>query len=133
MTPQPLLQALASPGRRQRQAEEAFGVRIERLNQELGAKTRSIQELSRTVERLQKERRNMLSVPNPRPAPRSVETRRQPGPVKSPGPAAAGEKCAEEETFPAAQYEKTYQPTVFTGIMVILAVVKKNKKNGMKQ
>lgn len=126
MTAKPLLQALASPGRRQRQAEEAFGVRIERLNQELSAKTRSIQELSRTVERLQKERRNMLSVPSPRPGPRSGETRRQPGRVKSPGPAAAGEKCAEEETFPATQYEKTYQPTVFTGIIVILA--KKTRK-----
>ncbi|KAM9352865.1 centrosomal protein of 162 kDa [Symphorus nematophorus] len=104
-----------SPGRHQRQAEEAFGVRIERLNQELAAKTRSIQELSRTVERLQKERRNMLSVPAPRPETRPAETKRQAGPAKTPSSAPATEARGGEETFPAAQYEKTYQPTVFTG------------------
>ncbi|KAG8010372.1 hypothetical protein GBF38_014656, partial [Nibea albiflora] len=104
-----------SPGRHQRQAEEAFGVRIERLNQELSAKTRSIQELSRTVERLQRERRSMLSVPNPRPETRSTESKRQPGPAKPPCSAAAAETGTGEETFPAAHYEKTYQPTVFTG------------------
>ncbi|XP_044063040.1 centrosomal protein of 162 kDa isoform X2 [Siniperca chuatsi] len=104
-----------SPGRHQRQAEAAFGVRIERLNQELATKTRTIQELSRTVERLQKERRNMLSVPIPRPETCSTETKRQPGPAKTLCSATAVETCGEEETFPAAHYEKTYQPTVFTG------------------
>ncbi|XP_076593753.1 centrosomal protein of 162 kDa isoform X5 [Chaetodon auriga] len=104
-----------SPGRHQRQAEAAFGVRIERLNQELSAKTRSIQELNRTVERLQKERRNMLSVPNIRPETRSAETRVQPGPAKALASVTAGETCGEKGTFPAAHYEKTYQPTVFTG------------------
>ncbi|KAI3361532.1 hypothetical protein L3Q82_013681 [Scortum barcoo] len=107
--------AQPSPGRHQRQAEEAFGVRIERLNQELTTKTRTIQELSRTVERLQKERRNMLSVPKPRPETCSTETRQQPGPAKTLRPATAGETLGGEETFPAAHYEKTYQPTVFTG------------------
>ncbi|KAL7394320.1 hypothetical protein ABVT39_024209 [Epinephelus coioides] len=107
--------AQPSPGRHQRQAEAAFGARIERLNQDLASKTRTIQELSRTVERLQKERRNMLSVPNPRPDTRSTETKRQPGPAKTLCSATAGETYGEEETFPAAQYEKTYQPTVFTG------------------
>uniref|UniRef100_UPI0037E7FD3C centrosomal protein of 162 kDa n=1 Tax=Semicossyphus pulcher TaxID=241346 RepID=UPI0037E7FD3C len=100
--------AQPSPGRHQRQAEAAFGVRIDRLNQELTAKTRTIQELSHTLERLQKERRNMLSVPKPRPESRSTETKRQPGPAKTLSSATAGE-------FPAAQYEKTYQPTVFSG------------------
>ncbi|XP_026228941.1 centrosomal protein of 162 kDa-like isoform X2 [Anabas testudineus] len=95
-----------SPGRHQRQAEAAFGVRIERLNQELTAKTRTIQELSRTVARLQKERTSVPPVPSPRPETRSAETRRQPCPTKT---------CGGEETFPAAQYEKTYQPTVFAG------------------
>lgn len=109
------LQAQPSPGRHQRQAEAAFGVRIERLNQELSTKTRTIQELSRTVERLQKERRNMLSVPNPRPETCSTETRRHPGPAKTLYSATAGETCGGEDTFPAAHYEKTYQPTVFTG------------------
>ncbi|XP_033497664.1 centrosomal protein of 162 kDa isoform X1 [Epinephelus lanceolatus] len=107
--------AQPSPGRHQHQAEAAFGARIERLNQDLASKTRTIQELSRTVERLQKERRNMLSVPNPRPDTRSTETKRQPGPAKTLCSATAGETHGEEETFPAAQYEKTYQPTVFTG------------------
>uniref|UniRef100_A0A3B4YCJ0 Centrosomal protein of 162 kDa n=1 Tax=Seriola lalandi dorsalis TaxID=1841481 RepID=A0A3B4YCJ0_SERLL len=62
----PPQQAQPSPGRHQRQAEAAFGVRIERLNHELATKTRTIQELSRTVERLQRERRSMLSVPKSR-------------------------------------------------------------------
>lgn len=83
---------------------------MDRLNQELSAKTRSIQELSRTVERLQKERRNILSFPCPR-----AETRRQPGPAKTHCSAAAGETRGGDEVFPAAQYEKTYQPNVFTG------------------
>ncbi|XP_071325568.1 centrosomal protein of 162 kDa isoform X2 [Trachinotus anak] len=104
--------AQPSPGRRQRQTEAAFGVRIERMNHELSAKTRTIQELSRTVERLQKERRSMLSVPGPRPETHSADTKRQPGQTKTPS-APARETCGEE--VPAAQYEKTYQPTVFTG------------------
>lgn len=108
------LQATPSPGRHQRQAEAAFGARIERLNQELATKTRSIQELSRTVDRLQKERRNLLYGPNPRPDNRSTETK-QPSSTKMLCTAAGAETSAGPETFPAAQYEKTYQPTVFTG------------------
>ncbi|XP_068592227.1 centrosomal protein of 162 kDa isoform X2 [Cebidichthys violaceus] len=100
-------QAQPSPGRHQRQAEAAFGARIERLNQDLASKTRTIQDLCRTVERLQKERRNMMSVPNPRAETRPTETKRQPASAKT---TAGG-----EETFPAAHCEKTYQPTVFTG------------------
>ncbi|XP_075961474.1 centrosomal protein of 162 kDa isoform X8 [Anarhichas minor] len=100
-------QAQPSPGRHQRQAEAAFGTRIERLNQDLASKTRTIQDLCRTVERLQKERRNVMSVPNPRAEPRPAETKRQPASAKT---TAGG-----EETFPAAHCEKTYQPTVFTG------------------
>uniref|UniRef100_A0A3Q3LFF6 Centrosomal protein of 162 kDa n=1 Tax=Mastacembelus armatus TaxID=205130 RepID=A0A3Q3LFF6_9TELE len=97
-----------SPGRHQRQAEAAFGARIERLNQELATKTRTIQELNRTVERLQKERRSMLSVPSPRPETCSAEAKRQPDLT-----------IRGEEMFPVAQYEKTYQPTVFTGSHII--------------
>ncbi|XP_035770323.1 centrosomal protein of 162 kDa-like [Neolamprologus brichardi] len=59
--------ALLSPGRHQRQAEAAFGVRLERLNQELAKKTRTIQELK-------KERRNTPSAPNTRAERRSTET-----------------------------------------------------------
>ncbi|XP_059194596.1 centrosomal protein of 162 kDa [Centropristis striata] len=105
---------LTSPGRHQRQAEAAFGSRIQRLEQDLASKTRSVQELSRTVERLQKERKNMLSVSNQRAETRSTETKRPPGQTRTPCPAAA-ETFREEETFPDAHHEKTYQPTVFTG------------------
>ncbi|XP_071390914.1 centrosomal protein of 162 kDa, partial [Centroberyx affinis] len=101
--------AQPSPSRHQRQAEAASGVRIERLTQELAAKTRTVQELNRTVDRLQKERRNMLSGPAPRQQEaRPGDAKRQPAPSKGPAP-------AEEETFPATQCEKAYQPTAFTG------------------
>ncbi|XP_033958321.2 centrosomal protein of 162 kDa isoform X2 [Pseudochaenichthys georgianus] len=95
-----------SPGRHQLQAEAASGLRIERLNKDLALKTQSVQELSRTVDRLQRERSRMLSAPPPaeskRPAAKSLSS-------------AAGGETGGGETFPAAQYEKTYQPTVFTG------------------
>ncbi|XP_029307790.1 centrosomal protein of 162 kDa isoform X4 [Cottoperca gobio] len=104
-----------SPGRHQRQAEAAFGARIERLNKDLASKTQTIQELCRTVERLQKERRSMLSVPKPQAEPCSTETRRQAGLAKALCSAPAADTRGGEETFPAAHYEKTYQPTVFTG------------------
>ncbi|KAF3840366.1 hypothetical protein F7725_019083 [Dissostichus mawsoni] len=97
---------LWSPGRHQRQAEAASGLRVERLNKDLALKTQSVQELSRTVDRLQRERSRMLSAPPPaeskRPAAKSLSS-------------AAGGETGGGETFPAAQYEKTYQPTVFTG------------------
>ncbi|XP_039973965.1 centrosomal protein of 162 kDa isoform X2 [Xiphias gladius] len=107
--------AQPSPGRHQCQTEAAFGVRIERFNHELATKTRTIQELRRTVERLQKERRSMLSIPNPQPETHSTETKRQPGLTKTFCSATPKETCGGEETFPPAQYEKTYQPTVFSG------------------
>ncbi|XP_010787883.1 centrosomal protein of 162 kDa-like [Notothenia coriiceps] len=90
-----------SPGRHQRQAKAASGLRIERLNKDLALKTQSVQELSRTVDRLQRERSRMLSAPPPAESKRPA--------AKSLSSAAGG------ETFPAAQYEKTYQPIVFTG------------------
>lgn len=60
----------------------------------------------------------MLSIPNSRPETRSTGGRRQPGAAKTHCSAAAAETCGEEKTFPAAQYEKAYQPTVFTGMNV---------------
>uniref|UniRef100_A0A674AJ08 Centrosomal protein of 162 kDa n=1 Tax=Salmo trutta TaxID=8032 RepID=A0A674AJ08_SALTR len=87
-----------SPSRHQRQAETALGVRIERLNQELSAKTRSVQELSRTVERLQRERKTMLCGPGPRSEGRE-----------------SGGTVGEIATFPPTQDEKDYQPTAFSG------------------
>ncbi|XP_028280595.1 centrosomal protein of 162 kDa isoform X2 [Parambassis ranga] len=103
-----------SPGRHQLQAQAALGVRLERLNQELASKTRTIQELNRTVEKLQKERRNMLSVHHPPPVSRAADNKQQQGPTRTLGPT-AGEAPAGEDRFPTAQFEKTYQPTVFTG------------------
>uniref|UniRef100_A0A3Q2YGS9 Centrosomal protein of 162 kDa n=1 Tax=Hippocampus comes TaxID=109280 RepID=A0A3Q2YGS9_HIPCM len=112
------LQALHSPTRHQRQAEEAHGARIARLNQELSLKTQTVQELTRTVERLQKERRNMLSGPNLQQDSQNKEPKRQLNTVKS-------ALSTQEEMFPAAQCEKTYQPTVFTGSH-ITEVLKEN-------
>lgn len=60
----------------------------------------------------------MLCVPSTRAQTRSTETKQQAGPVRTLCSAAAAETCGVKETFPAAQYEKTYQPTVFTGISV---------------
>ncbi|XP_034145001.1 centrosomal protein of 162 kDa isoform X2 [Esox lucius] len=104
-----------SPSRHQQQAETALGVRIERLNQELSAKTRTIQELSRTVERLQRERRNMP----PGPSLRLVAKQKlvvPKGPVFAPGEreGTVGEG-GETAAFPPTHDEKDYQPKVFTG------------------
>ncbi|KAL3060821.1 hypothetical protein OYC64_015209 [Pagothenia borchgrevinki] len=95
-----------SPGRHQRQAEAASGLRIERLNKDLALKTQSVQELSRTVDRLQRERSRMLSAP---PQQRANDPQLKASVLLLGGETGGG------ETFPAAQYEKTYQPTVFTG------------------
>ncbi|CAL8248152.1 unnamed protein product [Lota lota] len=108
-----------SPSRHQVQSEAAFGVRIERLTQELAAKTRSVQELSRTVERLQRERKGLLSGPWPREARPANATRPRATPsgearVGGGGNQGGGEE-EEEERFPAAQYEKTYRPDAFAG------------------
>ncbi|XP_008431087.2 centrosomal protein of 162 kDa isoform X2 [Poecilia reticulata] len=99
--------AQPSPGRHQHQAEAAFGGRIEWLNQELATKSRSIQELSRTVERLQRERRSMLTMPRQQSESHSALSRAQ--------ESAAAADSTQAGRFPAPQYEKTYQPSVFTG------------------
>ncbi|XP_062322496.1 centrosomal protein of 162 kDa isoform X3 [Osmerus eperlanus] len=104
---------LRSPSRHQRQTEAAQGARIERLTQELAAKTRSVQELTRTVDRLQRERRTMLGgpAPGPRPEARAGDPRR-PAPPPAP-PADPGERG--EAAFPPTLDEKAYQPTAFAG------------------
>uniref|UniRef100_A0A4W5P0Q3 Centrosomal protein of 162 kDa n=1 Tax=Hucho hucho TaxID=62062 RepID=A0A4W5P0Q3_9TELE len=110
-----------SPSRHQRQAETALGVRIERLNQELSAKTSSVQELSRTVERLQRERKTMLCGPGPRSEGRvgPGEARRQAagskGPMVLATPGERRSTVGETATFPPTQDEKDYQPTAFSG------------------
>ncbi|XP_056142960.1 centrosomal protein of 162 kDa [Lampris incognitus] len=104
----------SSPTRHQRQTDTAFGVRIDRLNQELAAKTRTIQELTRTVDRLQKEK-NISSNPCPRQGDPHGDTKQQAVPSKKGLLVHPGERCGEAATFPATQQEKTYQPTAFTG------------------
>ncbi|XP_074539256.1 centrosomal protein of 162 kDa [Halichoeres trimaculatus] len=107
--------AQSNPTRHQQQAEAAFCIRIQRLNQELAAKSQTIQELNYTVERLQKEGRSMLFVPKPRPEPRLAESKKQPGPAKTFSSVPEDKPRGGKETFSTAQYEKTYQPTVFIG------------------
>lgn len=105
------MQARSSPGPRQQQAHAAFGVRIERLNKELSAKTRTIQELSRSLERLQRERSAPpASSRQPRAENRRTESRPPPGAATPPSCSPAA-----EESFPAAGCQKTYRPTLFTG------------------
>uniref|UniRef100_A0A3B1ICP4 Centrosomal protein of 162 kDa n=1 Tax=Astyanax mexicanus TaxID=7994 RepID=A0A3B1ICP4_ASTMX len=97
------------PSRHQRQAEAAQATRIERLTQELGAKSRTIQELHRTVERLQRERRTMLSAPRVEGS--STKHRQQhSAPAKEPVPVPVP-----SETFPPTLDEKDYQPRAFSG------------------
>ncbi|XP_059424238.1 centrosomal protein of 162 kDa isoform X2 [Carassius carassius] len=95
-----------SPSRHQLHAEAAQATRIERLTQELSSKSRTIQELSRTVERLQRERKTMLSGPGLDRV--ANETKRHFGTAKEPRKPAA-------ETFPPTQDEKDYHPGAFSG------------------
>lgn len=95
-----------SPSRHQLHTEAAQASRIERLTQEMNAKSRTIQDLSRTVDRLQRERRTMLSAPGfSRTA---GDHRRQSGTAKEAKKTAA-------ETFPPTQDEKDYHPGAFAG------------------
>ncbi|XP_065154595.1 centrosomal protein of 162 kDa isoform X5 [Paramisgurnus dabryanus] len=94
-----------SPSRHQLNAEAAQAGRIERMTQELSSKSRTIQELSRTVERLQRERRTMLSTPGVHR--NAAEHRQHSGAPKE------AKKTA--ETFPSTQDEKDYHPGAFSG------------------
>lgn len=110
------LQARSSPARHEPHAEAAFRVRIERLNQELSVKTRTIQELSRSVDRLEKEKRTALTVSS-----RQTGTEKQRAETGEQSGATRKHSCgrpAAEETFPVAGYQKPYKPTVFAGTSV---------------
>lgn len=89
--------------RHQKQAEAAHITRMERLNQELTTKSRTIQDLKRTVERLQRERKSMLFSPKFQT---SSTQSKQTGKDLS---------FVLAETFPSTQDEKDYQPGVFSG------------------
>ncbi|KAF5890220.1 centrosomal protein [Clarias magur] len=87
------------PSRHQKQAEAAHITRMERLNQELTTKSRTIQELKRTVDRLQRERKSMLFSPK-------TQTSRTPS------------KQTGKDRFPSTQDEKDYQPGLFSGFPI---------------
>lgn len=85
--------------------------RLARLNQELMAKHKEIQELSKTVERLQKERMLMLSS---KPHLSSVSARgKYLGAFKADAMPPSKGSTLGTETFPAMQDEKLYQPDTF--------------------
>ncbi|XP_048116684.1 centrosomal protein of 162 kDa isoform X4 [Alosa alosa] len=110
-------QHLRSPGastqRHQRQTEEAQVARVERLTGELAAKSLRLQELSRTVERLQRERRTMLS--GRWAGVKGHEAKGKSGAGAPCGAGAATKATMTTESFPATQDEKAYQPAVFAG------------------
>ncbi|XP_037309035.2 centrosomal protein of 162 kDa isoform X5 [Pungitius pungitius] len=78
-------------------------------HQDHASKTRTV--LCRTVVRLQKERRNVMSVPIPQAETRPTEIKRRDRSAKTLRCTGVGG----EETFPTAHCEKTYQPSFFTG------------------
>ncbi|XP_060725776.1 centrosomal protein of 162 kDa isoform X3 [Tachysurus vachellii] len=108
------------PSRHQRQTEAAHITRMERLNQELATKSRTIQELKRTVERLQRERKSMLFSPKYQS---SRALSKQTGKEQSLVPV---------ETFPSTQDERDYQPGVFSGSH-ISEVQQENERLRVKQ
>ncbi|XP_076136701.1 centrosomal protein of 162 kDa isoform X3 [Alosa pseudoharengus] len=115
-------QHLRSPGastqRHQRQTEEAQVARVERLTGELAAKSLRLQELSHTVERLQRERRTMLSGRWAGVKGHGVKGHEAKGKSGAGAPCGAGaatKATMTTESFPATQDEKAYQPAVFAG------------------
>ncbi|GAA6080502.1 centrosomal protein of 162 kDa [Tachysurus ichikawai] len=108
------------PSRHQKQTEAAHINRMERLNQELATKSRTIQELKRTVERLQRERKSMLFSPKYQS---SRALSKQTGKEQS---------LVLVETFPSTQDERDYQPGVFSGSH-ISEVQQENERLRVKQ
>ncbi|XP_068137681.1 centrosomal protein of 162 kDa isoform X2 [Hyperolius riggenbachi] len=79
--------------------------RLTKLNEELMAKRKEIQQLSKTVERLQKERMIMLSS--------KTHSNSQNAKGKNVGKPAVKGNALETESFPALLDEKLYQPNTF--------------------
>ncbi|XP_006983771.1 centrosomal protein of 162 kDa [Peromyscus maniculatus bairdii] len=89
------------------QVEQAHAkAKLARLNEELAAKGREIQDLSKTVERLQKERRMMLS----RQSPRSREETS----AKRPKKEVLNPHRGNANSFPGTLDAKLYHPHTFT-------------------
>ncbi|XP_072572586.1 centrosomal protein of 162 kDa isoform X2 [Paramormyrops kingsleyae] len=94
-----------SPSKHDHQAEMAKGLRIKSLTQELAAKIKTVQDLTRTMERLQRERRSLLSV-----SAANAHSKESKKPVS-----AARESSTEAQTFPVTLNEKSYPPLTFSG------------------
>lgn len=89
------------------QVEQAHAkAKLVRLNEELAAKGREIQDLSKTVERLQKERRMMLSKQNSKGR-EDMAAKRVKKDVLHPGK-------GNVNSFPGTLNSKLYQPHTFT-------------------
>ncbi|XP_044145921.1 centrosomal protein of 162 kDa isoform X2 [Bufo gargarizans] len=90
--------------------ETSDQARLTRLNQELVSKSKEIQELSRTVERLQKERMMMLSLKT-----HSSTVRNENGRTDCVLPPPS---TTEKENFPAILEDNLYQPYTFTDVHI---------------
>ncbi|XP_061479242.1 centrosomal protein of 162 kDa [Rhineura floridana] len=94
------------------QVEQAHTkARLVRLNQEMIAKNREIQDLTKTVERLQKERRIMLSDKDS--SSKTVEKEKPPGILKKHIVKPSQMNPINEEFFPGTLDDKIYQPDTF--------------------
>ncbi|RXM33464.1 Centrosomal protein of 162 kDa [Acipenser ruthenus] len=104
-----------------------YSIRTEKLNHELAAKNKEIQELLKTIDRLQKERRTLLS--GQTAAEKARESRLKPskGNIKDNVPIPDTKVVGDIQPFPASLDEKCYQPLAFTGSH-ISEVLQENEK-----
>lgn len=94
------------------QVEQAHAkAKLVRLNQELAAKDREIQDLTKTIERLQKERRIMLS--NKDSAGKTDMKEKLSGPSQKGAFSTIQRNTRNEEFFPGTLDDKIYQPNAF--------------------
>ncbi|KAG2468558.1 CE162 protein, partial [Polypterus senegalus] len=99
---------------------------IEKLQQELAVKNSKIQDLAKTVEALQKERRTLLS--NQTKVERIWEKKKKPSKADTINTEPSSTQYLESpEPFPATLDEKCYQPNVFAGLH-ISDVLQENEK-----
>uniref|UniRef100_A0A8D0DVS9 Centrosomal protein of 162 kDa n=1 Tax=Salvator merianae TaxID=96440 RepID=A0A8D0DVS9_SALMN len=108
------------------QVEQAHAkAKLVRLNQEVTAKDREIQDLTKTVERLQKERRIMLSGKD---SSGKTDNKERPSGVLRKDMSNPNRSSSREEvTFPCAPNDKIYQPNAFTDSS-ISAVMQENSQ-----
>ncbi|KAH0622117.1 hypothetical protein JD844_024131 [Phrynosoma platyrhinos] len=108
------------------QVEQAHTkARMVRLNQEVIAKNKEIQDLTKTVERLQKERRIMLSGKNS--SDKTDNKENSTGILKRDTVGSNQRNTKNEEFFPATHDDKIYQPNTFADCH-ISEVLQENKQ-----